>query len=127
MAMASPGTSSRILADLTQRMQQSAPATSGKIDTDNLDWQDYSADELPNDLRQMYDDRLAAQRLARELEAKFETAFNDRLRQHKLIPADETMLVSYRFGKFRCATVKTSALARKGTAKPTAVFGFKRG
>lgn len=129
MAMASNNQTARILADLTQRaQQQSAPAPSNARanNIDNLDWQDYDPAELPAELRAMYDDRREAMRLARELEAKFEDAFNATLRQLKLIPIDETMLVSYRYGKFRCATVKTAAIERKA-AKPTAVFGFKRG
>lgn len=125
MAMAS-NTTARILADLTQRAAtQSAPAAS-KVNPDDLDWQDYDPAELPGDIKSMYDNRREAMILARELEKKFEDAFNDRLRQHKLMAKDETMLVSYRYGKFRCAVVKTASIERK-TAKPTAVFGFNRG
>ena len=123
MAIAlSPQSTARILADLSQKAvtPQRAPSN------DELEWTDCDADSLPPDLRQAYDDRAAAMRLARELESKFETALNDRLRGAKLIGVDDTMLCSYRFGKLRCAVTKTATLARPAKAKSEQMFGFKR-
>lgn len=119
----SPNATSRILADLSAKAQSNAPKQPA---VDDLEWIDYDASSLPDDLQTMYADRAAAMRLARELEDKFETALNDRLRQHKLIAGDETMLASYRFGKLRCAVAKTATLQRKTAAKSANVFGFKR-
>lgn len=120
----SPSATSRILADLTQRN----PTTRRQVDEndESLEWKEYDPKELPDDLRQMNDDRREANRLAGELAARFKDEINKRLRAHKAIGADQTMLFSFKYGKLRGAVIDTADVRQPKTKKPAAVFGFKR-